>query len=351
MSDNRETPASRAAETPEGATNPGAPVEETEASQTEVLQAVQRSRSTSDSESTETVRDEVNGAKPGTTTDASAGSPADSTTQTDDSVVDASVAEAPGSSIDSTERARREKLASVDTELDMTQTQTESRASTPMTTLDELPSASAEPAAPATPARDGEIRISSDHPMAAFYVQTPMPPEIKGNRGAGSLIAVLATLGFALVFAGVLALWLAPTLAPSQFVDGILGNIVSWGFIAATVAFLVGMIVLVLIFGRAGWWAYVLGGFLVGVLVWLAATAGVAADAEGVRVLFETSPIDLITSFGVTLPAIAAGLVAREATVWFGAWVGSRGRRMRARNAVALAEYETALAEAQAKQA
>ena len=61
--------------------------------------------------------------------------------------------------------------------------------------------------------------------------------------------------------------------------------------------------------------------------------------------------LDNIGEFGLSIPTIAAALVAREATIWFGAWIGARGRKLKARNAEALAEYEVALAEAQAKQA
>ncbi len=49
-------------------------------------------------------------------------------------------------------------------------------------------------------------------------------------------------------------------------------------------------------------------------------------------------------------PVVAAVLVAREVTVWFGAWIGTRGRRITRANADAIAEYEAALAEVQAKQ-
>jgi hypothetical protein len=123
-------------------------------------------------------------------------------------------------------------------------------------------------------------------------------------------------------------------------------------------AFFVGLALLVLVLGRAGWWAYVLGGFLVGVLVWFAAALagaltggpwssagdvapGFTFDLEGLRALFNT--------IGTTVPVLGAAIVAREATVWFGAWIGARGRRVKRRNADALAEYEVALAEVQAK--
>lgn len=315
MSENRDTPPV------------GAPVEETETSRSDVRDAVERSKeSTDDSGSEATVVETV--------------------------VIEEKVVETAANDDNVAEQIRREKLAAVDTELNLDPTPSPKPASetTALSSLDDLPSAAASPVQDSAP-RDGEIRISSDHPMAAFYVQTPMPPEVKGNRGGGVLIAILAALGFTIVYAGVLALSIAPTTPPSQFTDRILELTLNWGFISGVVAFLIGMILLVLIFGRAGWWAYVLGGFFVGALVWVATTIGVAVSEDGVRVLFERSPLDNIGEFGLSIPTIAAALVAREATIWFGAWIGARGRRLKARNAEALAEYEVALAEAQAKQA
>lgn len=202
------------------------------------------------------------------------------------------------------------------------------------------------------PVHDGEIRIDADHPMAALYMQTPMPPELKGNRGAGVLIGLLATVAFALVFAGAISLMLAPSTSPSAFVGALLERTLAWGFIAASVAFFVGLAVLVLIVGRAGWWAYVLGGFFVGLFVWAAGTAGAMLEARylGEVVLGSESVGDLLRTFGLSFDALAAGIIAREVTVWFGAWIGSRGRRVTARNAEELAQYEIALAEARAKQ-
>ena len=251
---------------------------------------------------------------------------------------------------DGDEMARREALAQVDTQLDMRLDGAQAR--TEVLAPDEMPSAAAEPEIilEDTPARDGEIRISSDHPMAALYMQSPMPPDLKGNRGAGSLIALLATVGFTLVLAAVYAIWIMPTYPPSTYVsEGIIPMLTNWGFIAAIVGFVVALILLVLIVGRAGWWAYVLGGFLVGVVVWVCAAVGAALYAR--YQLGETvwlHPLSVLQQFGFTMPAITAGIVAREATIWFGAWIGFRGRRVRARNAELLEEYETALAEVQA---
>ncbi len=201
------------------------------------------------------------------------------------------------------------------------------------------------------PVRDGEIRISSDHPMAALYMQSPMAPEMKGNRGAGVLIALLSTVAFALVYAGVLALWIAPNYPPSTFLNaGLLPWILNWGFAAAAVGFFVGLALLVLIVGRAGWWAYVLGGLLVAVFTWAVSILGFALDARFSGDTVSLQPFSLLVEFGLFFPVLAAALVAREVTVWFGAWIGARGRKVRRQNAEAIAEYETALAEVQAKQ-
>ena len=315
MTENRETQSA------------GAPVEETEVSDTDVRAAVERAQ------------DPVVGAEPDGAVDT------ESEARTDAS------ADLPGGEAVTVQAA--------DTEHATVGLDTEPYIATPdIAVPDRLPPVDDEPAAttaappPDERARDGEIRISADHPMAALYMQTPVPPEVRGNRGAGALIAVLATLVFALVYAGVLALRVAIDYPPSTFLtEGLLPFLTSWGFIAAAAAFFVGLVVLVLIFGRAGWWAYVLGGFLVAALVWAASTVGYALDPE-VMGLTRTSwdPETLARDFGLTIPTLGAALVAREVTVWFGAWIGSRGRKIAAKNAQVLAEYEAALEEVRAKQ-
>ncbi|QIM18120.1 Na+/H+ antiporter NhaA [Leucobacter coleopterorum] len=332
MNENRETPASRAAETPESSANPGAAIEETEATTTEVQDAVTRATSVDEAE--------VIVAEPVVSPDNSA-----------------ELAEAAAEA----ERLRREQVSKVDTELNL------EPVSTPVKTvrvgmLEEMPSAGPEDtgfgaAVLDTPARDGEIRISSDHPMAGFYTQTPTPPDIRGNRGAGILISLLATIGFSALLAGVMLAEFGITINPSRAIDLFFGANLHWVYFAAVGAFLAALVVLVAIVGRAGWWAYVLGGFIVAVLVWLATTLSLSAVSDGIQKTIGGLPGqsgssfgDLLRVYGLSLPAIAAGVLAREVTVWFGAWIGARGRKMKARNAVALAEYEEAKAEAQVKQ-
>ena len=149
--------------------------------------------------------------------------------------------------------------------------------------------------------------------------------------------------------AGVLALWIAPLYPPSTFLsEGLVPILLSWGFIFAVAGFFIALVLLVLIAGRAGWWAYVLGGLLVAVLVWGATLGGVAIDARLAGERVGLDPFSLIADFGLAIPVLAAALVAREVTVWFGAWIGARGRKVARKNAAAVAEYEDALAEAQA---
>ncbi len=342
MSEERETPPSRAAETPEELTNPGAPVAETASSDTDVLRAVERAHdapTAAEESATMALGD--------------SGSSAENTAEA-----------VPAGDVDAAELARRQAISDVDTQLDMAPAPATVPLGAAAPGYDDLPTAAAPAAVPGAalpPARDGEIRISADHPMAALYMQTPMPPEIRGNRGAGVLIALLATLTFAALYLGAIALWIAPSFPPSQYVDaGLMPWLTSWTFIIPVVAFFVGLTLLVLIVGRAGWWSYVLGGFFVALLVGAAGAvtlslAGTPYESAqdmlpGFSLSISSIP-ELVNRFALTVPVIAAAAIAREVTVWFGAWIGFRGRRMKLRNAEALAEYETALAESQAKQA
>jgi len=194
------------------------------------------------------------------------------------------------------------------------------------------------------------IQVPADHPIAQFYAPSPEPPVFKGNRGAGILISLLAGVSFAVILAAIIAALIAPMLTPSQFSVAIVEYLLSLAFIVPVAVFTVALIVLVLIVNRAGWWAYVLGGFIVGVAVWFAAVGGWVLSPDLSEMSRQEGLQNLITVMLLPLP-ILAGVAAREITVWFGAWIGARGRKVRARNEAALAEYEAALADLQAENA
>lgn len=335
MSDERETPA---------VTDPGAPVEELSTTDTSVQDAVDRAAAIADETAvTDSAADSVATVEAGESTSVVSGSDA----------------------VDSAEAQRRVALSQVDTEIDLERPTAQPTESAKIAEFVEMPSAAGAAGAAAVaeaPVRDGEIRISADHPMASLYMQTPTPPDLKGNRGAGVLITLVATVAFAVLYAGIVAVWLAPTFPPSTFVnEGLLPWVTSWGFIAAVAAFFVGMLVLVLIFNRAGWWAYVIFSLFVGVLVWFAAagtftvTEFPGATATELSALYDSTDsqiekaLAVMKSIGFTLPVLGAAIAAREVAIWFGAWIGARGRKVRAKNAELLAEYEVALAEVQAQ--
>lgn len=347
MSDERETTA---------VPGPGAPVEEGTASETAVQDAVERASAIND--------DGTSTAAGADETVVPAGSALAGPASSDASLAGETVGESDVAAASAAEQAHRVEASQVDTQLNLEQQQQRERVL--ITEHVETPSAAADQPVPVvadTPARDGEIRISADHPMAALYMQSPMPPDLKGNRGAGVFIALLAALAFAVVYAAIIAVWIAPTYPPSTFLtDGLLPWVTSWGFIAGVVAFFLGLVILVLIFGRAGWWAYVIFSLFVGVLVWLA-TAGtfaitgtpIASASEYVAMLTLSGgriekAIAVMKFLAFMAPTLGAAIAAREVAVWFGAWIGRRGRKVAARNAVLLKEYEAALAEVRAQQ-
>lgn len=195
-------------------------------------------------------------------------------------------------------------------------------------------------------AAPGMIQVPADHPMAQFYADTPEAPQFKGNRGAGILIALVAGVAFAVLFAGIIAALLAPSLTMSEFTVTIVEYLLSLAFIVPVGVFVIALIVLVLVANRAGWWAYVLGGFPVGIVVWAAAVGGLILSPDLSGYTRQEGLINFTAIMLFPLP-ILAGVAAREISVWFGAWIGARGRKIRAHNAAALEEYEAALAETQ----
>lgn len=179
-------------------------------------------------------------------------------------------------------------------------------------------------------------------PVQTVYVAAPNPPRKQGNRGFGALIALAATIIFGVLFAVAVAL-----------IRSVRTGIFSFDFVGAqtfyvpVLFFAVGFILLVLIANRSSWWAYILGSLFVGVFVYFG-TIGTLLLTGGV---FAQTPDQAAASFNelFTDPyIITAALLAREVTLWAGAGIGARGRRVRQKNADARAAYEREAAERQA---
>ncbi|UFS59301.1 hypothetical protein [Subtercola endophyticus] len=179
---------------------------------------------------------------------------------------------------------------------------------------------------------------------AAVVVPVLTPPKKRGNRGIGILISLVGTVIYAVLFAVVAAVILAFNV-PASRLGGVVGDFVSSpAYYVPVIFFAIALILVVLIVNRAGWWAYVLGGFLVAVVVYGAAILGALLAVQA----WNFSSADLTTfirSLVMDPLTLAAAIVAREVPIWIGAWIASRGRKLKAKNAADREEYERKLAE------
>jgi hypothetical protein len=184
-------------------------------------------------------------------------------------------------------------------------------------------------------------------PVAPIFLQRPEPPKRKSNRGVGILIALVGTAAFAVLWA-VAVIVVGAMLTPSSEFLPVLrqyftSQLSGW---APIVAFFVGMVVLIQIINRARWWAYILGGLFVAVFVYLVYIGAELSDAHYLSRNAEEQAL-ILSRVWVNPFAVIAGVIAREMSVWTGAWLAARGRKLKARNAEAQADYEQQLADVQ----
>ncbi|WP_150307847.1 ECF transporter S component [Planctomonas psychrotolerans] len=174
------------------------------------------------------------------------------------------------------------------------------------------------------------------------YVHNSPPPHKKSNRGVGLLIALLSALVFGLLFAVGAAL-LASITNPAPF-DALLARYVAEPvFWIPVLVFFGAFALLVLILNRANWWAFVLGGFPVALIVYAAYIGARLIQQDFVQL--TPAEAALVVQRVSTFPdGILAAVLAREIVIWAGAAISARGRTVKARNAEARAEYDRQLA-------
>ncbi|MGY4858095.1 hypothetical protein [Cryobacterium sp. AP23] len=178
-----------------------------------------------------------------------------------------------------------------------------------------------------------------------IYVTAPTAPKTLGNRAAGILIGLIATAVFAGIYA-LVAFFISAagaadfSDATSRFTDFLVLPV----FYLPVIFFFLAFALLVSVLNRAGWWAYVLGGFLVAVIVYFSYIGG-ALLAVQAWTLTGSEAARFISTQWLNPGAIAAAIVAREVPIWFGAWIARRGRSVTAKNVAARQEYERQLAE------
>ncbi|WP_413354344.1 ABC transporter [Microbacterium sp. 1P06AB] len=177
-----------------------------------------------------------------------------------------------------------------------------------------------------------------------IFVQAPEAPRPRGNRGAAGAIGLLAALLFAV-------LYLAATLGLIALTDGLAVNtlgqtvvdiVTTWSFWVPVVVFFLGFWILGAFINRGRWGRWVVFGLLVGAVAYGGHLLGQLFQAP----FWSIPPSQAAQIVGDQLLAplaVIAFILGREITIWFGAWVAARGRRVTELNDEAQREYERTL--------
>jgi hypothetical protein len=173
-----------------------------------------------------------------------------------------------------------------------------------------------------------EPAAASAAPQQVIYVAPPVPPKRRGNRVFGVLFSLIGAVVFGALYGVVSALIIdvrGGELFGAAFI-AFLGNAFFWVPVAV---FLLGMIVLVLLLNRAGWWAHVLGSLILAVAVYF----GMIGLLLFIGNTLHGSPAPItFASLAVNPWVLAAAVVARESSIWIGLAIAARGRRVKLRN-------------------
>lgn len=183
--------------------------------------------------------------------------------------------------------------------------------------------------------------------VQTVFVREPLPPVRKGNRAVGSLIALGSAVIFAVLYAVVVVVVMPLFAPPRATAFEFLRFVNSSAFFIPVLVFAVFFVLLAIVLNRAGWWSYILGSLVVGILVYFVSIGALlllnnvigmtpSAAARAFRVAAESPLI------------ITAALVAREVSLWMGAAIAARGRRVKAKNAEARAAFDSESARARA---
>lgn len=202
-----------------------------------------------------------------------------------------------------------------------------------------------EPEAPAVTASEPVAPVAAPAPAPQpVFVEAPEPPTKRGNRGAAGLIGLVAAVVFAVLTFAVRIGFdaLAGEVSFENIADASLAIVTSIAFWIPVVAFFLAFWLIGALINNGRWVAWVLLGFVVGLIAYaghvfapvIAGPFWWLTQSEGIALIEE----NLLTPF-----SIAAFIIGREVTIWFGGWASKRGARMTALNQEAQAEYEKTL--------
>lgn len=177
-----------------------------------------------------------------------------------------------------------------------------------------------------------------------IFVQAPEEPRARGNRGAIGLIGILAALSFAVLY---LAAYLGLGLVAGDFTfeniaEPVVAAVTSWWLWVATAVFFLGFWLFGAIVNRGRWGHWVIWGLLVGLIGYGAHIVGWLFQ-EPFWNLTQREGLAFFEAQLVAPLAFIAFVIARELTIWFGAWASARGRRLEELNTEARREYERTL--------
>ena len=173
-----------------------------------------------------------------------------------------------------------------------------------------------------------------------IYVQAPIAPKAKGNRGFGILVALIGTVLFALLYAAIGYLLLLGEPDPAGVFAQFLARAVFW---VPVVAFFLGFMLLAVIINRGPWWTYAVFGLLVAALVYFSYIGGALITVQAWTLSFDDAST-FVSQRWLDPFAIVAAAIAREIPIWLGGWIAARGRTVTERNRLALETYERELA-------
>ncbi|MHC2999819.1 ABC transporter [Microbacterium sp. HJ5] len=217
--------------------------------------------------------------------------------------------------------------------------------STPATTVYE-PAAETVVAAPVvTPSEPvADTVVASPAAPQPIFVQAPEAPRPRGNRAAAGAIGLVAALAFAVLYYGV---WLAldaiaGELTADNLAEHALAALASWTLWVPVVVFFLAFWLLGAIINRGRWGSWVIFGLLVGFASWGGYLLGQLFQEQFWN-LTASQGADLMAEHLLAPLAVAAFIIGRELTIWFGAWAASRGKRVTELNVEAQREYERTL--------
>lgn len=177
-----------------------------------------------------------------------------------------------------------------------------------------------------------------------IFVQAPEAPRPRGNRAAAGAIGLLAALSFGVLYLAVgVGLGLIDgSVTVSSIGTALLAALSTWALWVPIVVFFIAFWLLGAIINRGRWAAWVIFGLIVGVAAYGGHLLGQLFQAPFWN-LTAKEGAELVEGQLLAPLAIAAFIIGRELTIWFGSWVAARGKRMTELNVEARREYERTL--------